>query len=166
MDFSTAYDVTWEKANYSFLIIALAFCFIGIAMISFTCKKRSLQNLYNIIFNIGLGFISFSIIGIFVVIFFQLGPLYKAKKLVANKEYKIVEGTVDNYQPMPYEGHANEKFDVAGVHFEFSDYDINVGYHNSAAHGGVIKAGRYVRITYSTVSAKLTILKLEIQKGK
>jgi hypothetical protein len=163
MDFSTAYDVAWEKENYSFLIIALAFCFIGLSLIYFTYKKRSLQN---IIFNIGLGFISFSLIGIFVVIFFQLGPLYKAKKLVANREYKIVEGTVDNYQPMPYEGHANEKFDVAGIHFEFSDYDINVGYHNSASHGGVIKAGRYVRITYSTVSAKLTILKLEIQNGK
>ncbi len=166
MDFSTAYDVIWEKANYSFLIISFAFCFIGLTMIYFTIKKRRLQNLYNINFNIGLGFISFSIIGIFIVIFFQLGPLYKAKKMVANKEYNIVEGTVENYQPMPYEGHANEKFDVAGVHFEFSDYDINIGYHNSASHGGVIIAGRYVRIIYSTLMAKLTILKLETLRNK
>ena len=33
---------------------------------------------------------------------------------------EIVEGYVENFEPMPYEGHAQESFDIEGVHFEYS----------------------------------------------
>lgn len=72
-------------------------------------------------------------------------------------------GNVSNYIPMPFNGHANEKFDVENIHFEFSDYDrSDYGYNNTRSHGGVIKDGIYVKIKYVSSQEKNIILKLEV----
>lgn len=87
-----------------------------------------------------------------------------------NGNYKTVEGTVENYIPMPEEGHKQESFDVGGVHFEFSDYSLTIqGYHNAASHGGAIRPNLHVRIKYyqnyyeKRILAGNDIVKLEIQ---
>ncbi|MBQ2661422.1 MAG: hypothetical protein IJF80_02060 [Clostridia bacterium] len=64
-------------------------------------------------------------------------------------EYEIVEGYVENFDPMPYEGRSNESFEINGVYFSYSDYAIQQGYHNSKSHGGVISGdGQYLKIGY------------------
>ena len=64
-------------------------------------------------------------------------------------DYEIVEGYVENFEPMPYEGHAQESFDINGVHFEYSDYTLGVGYNNAKSHGGVIHGdGQHLKIGY------------------
>ena len=60
----------------------------------------------------------------------------------------VVEGTVENFVPMPYGGHARESFTVAGRHFSYSNYILTAGFHNAASHGGPIKPGLHVRLTY------------------
>lgn len=64
-------------------------------------------------------------------------------------EFEIVEGYVENFDPMPYSGHAHESFEIDGVYFEYSDYNHNAGYHNAKSHGGVITGdGQYLKVGY------------------
>jgi len=70
----------------------------------------------------------------------------------------IAEGPVTNFKPMPYSGHAMERFCVLAECFEYSDYVITGGFNNTASHGGPIKEGLPVRVTY----VGGVIVKLEI----
>ena len=64
-------------------------------------------------------------------------------------KYQIVEGYVENFDPMPPEGHNTESFDIDGVHFFYSDYTVMTGYHNAKSKGGVITGdGQYLKIGY------------------
>jgi len=62
--------------------------------------------------------------------------------------YSIVEGPVTDFVPMPNEGHSYESFTVQGRRFTYSDYEVTSGFHNSTSHGGPIRQGLYVRVTY------------------
>ena len=70
----------------------------------------------------------------------------------------VAEGPVTNFVPMPYGGHAMERFTVDGRDFSYSDYHVTPGFRNTASHGGPIHEGLYVRITYSGN----VILRLEV----
>jgi hypothetical protein len=72
----------------------------------------------------------------------------------------VVEGLVTNFKPMPATGHAMEIFCVQGVCFEYSDYVITAGFNNTSSHGGPIREGLPVRVTYVGNS----IVKLEVAK--
>jgi hypothetical protein len=63
--------------------------------------------------------------------------------------YSVVEGPVTDFVPMPYEGHAQESFTVNGHRFSYSDYIMTAGFRKTASHGGPIREGLYVRISYS-----------------
>jgi hypothetical protein len=85
--------------------------------------------------------------------------------LLQNGKYTIIEGEVENFVPMPYEGHSRESFTVKGVRFSYSDFDNTPGFNNTSSHGGPIKGGLYVRIYYATdpdYPHENRILKLEI----
>jgi hypothetical protein len=62
--------------------------------------------------------------------------------------YRIIEGPVTDFVPMPYEGHLQESFVVGGHRFSYSDYIVTAGFHNTASHGGPIREGLYVRVSY------------------
>jgi hypothetical protein len=59
-----------------------------------------------------------------------------------------VEGTVQNFVPMPAIGHAVEQFEVAGQKFEYSDFIVTGGFNHTANRGGPIRAGLPVRIAH------------------
>jgi hypothetical protein len=63
-------------------------------------------------------------------------------------QYLIAEGQVRNFIPMPYTGHALETFEVNGVHFSYSDFVVNAGFNNTQSHGGPIRRGLFVKISY------------------
>ena len=73
---------------------------------------------------------------------------------------KVIEGSVSNFQPMPVTGHAMERFCVQGTCFAYSDYVITAGFNNTSSHGGPIREGLPVRVTYVGCS----IVKLEVAK--
>jgi len=73
---------------------------------------------------------------------------------------QIVEGMITDFSPMPLEGHAEEHFTVAGHYFEYSDFDIRPGFHQSQSRGGPLRAGVYVRIYY----LKNEIARIETRK--
>lgn len=73
--------------------------------------------------------------------------------------YAVVKGRVENFHPMPYEGHQDECFSVQNQRFCYSDYGIQPGFNQSASHGGPIRQGLPVRIAYLDGQ----ILRLEIR---
>jgi hypothetical protein len=73
-------------------------------------------------------------------------------------EFKIVEGRVEQFDPMPWEGHKNESFVVDGHRYSYSDYDGGVGFNRTSSHGGPIRQGLNVRIAdINGVIARLEI---------
>ena len=62
--------------------------------------------------------------------------------------YEIAEGYVENFVPMPKEGHARESFDVDGVYFEYSENSSPFSYSQTSPYGGVIRNGQYLKIGY------------------
>ena len=72
----------------------------------------------------------------------------------------FIEGTVSQFIPMPYTGHAMESFVVHGVRFAYSDYVITAGFNNTSSHGGPIREGLPVRIWYRGNE----ILRLDVAK--
>lgn len=156
MDFVTVYEFTKQKPDYTVLLFPLIFIIIGLFIFfiaynstpdidkpinSFNPRKRKLL--------IGSVFVALPLFAIFQIVGFKNSTYSETTEALSTNKIKIVEGKVENYHPMPYEGHDQEKFDVNGVHFEFSDYTFSdEGYHNAASHGGAIHGGIYVRINY------------------
>ena len=71
------------------------------------------------------------------------------KKALENGQALEVEGYVENYHPMPREGHDTERFDISGVHFEYSNFILSQGYNLPASYGGVIHGnGQHLLIRY------------------
>jgi hypothetical protein len=89
-----------------------------------------------------------------------VGYWHGREKLLSGKA-QYVEGTVQDFVPMPYQGHAEESFTVNGVGFRYSDYVVGAGFNLTASHGGPIREGLHVRIWYSGND----ILKLQVPKG-
>lgn len=84
-----------------------------------------------------------------IVLFAQLNMYNKVVGAYYRGEYQIVEGYVENFEPMPYNGHSKETFEIKGVEFSYSDYEIQPGYNNTKSHGGVITGdGQHLRIGY------------------
>lgn len=72
----------------------------------------------------------------------------------------VVEGPVDQFVPMAYTGHSLERFSVAGITFAYSDFVVTGGFNNTSSHGGPIRLGRYIRVTYVGED----IVRLEIRR--
>ena len=70
----------------------------------------------------------------------------------------VVEGQVSQFEPMPVTGHTLESFCVEGHCFSYADSVSSIGFHNTSSHGGPIKSGLSVRVSY----VGNTILRLEV----
>lgn len=89
---------------------------------------------------------------------------YDAMRQAMEKgKVSVVEGKVIDFSPMPVLGHKKEHFCVSGSQtcFEYSDYEVTPGFNITNAHGGPIKQGLPVRVTYRDN----VILKLELGKA-
>ena len=92
--------------------------------------------------------------------FAVVGRALSASQDLEDGNCNIVEGIVENFHPMPKEGHERERFEVSGVQFSYSDYVAGPGFNNTASHGGPIREGLQVRICHQSGN----ILRLEISE--
>jgi hypothetical protein len=85
----------------------------------------------------------------------------KELRLIAEERTSatIVEGVVSHFVPMPYTGHAMERFCVSATCFAYSDYVITGGFNNASSHGGPIREGLHVRIKH----VNGVIVRLEVE---
>ena len=74
----------------------------------------------------------------------------------------VVEGDVEEFQPMPAGGHGSEHFVVDGRRFQYSDATASPGFDQTSIDGGPIRAGLHVRIRYVELGSGPTITKLEL----
>lgn len=103
-----------------------------------------------------VGLISLFAIPAMVVEYLQTREVY------AHKRYKLVQGVVRDFDPMPAGGHKTENFTVAGVPFSIANSNsANYGYNQAASEGGVLRAGLPVRIAYFRSGGQHIILKLD-----
>ena len=169
------YELVYDAANqnlveWDFISTGILFSIIG-AILVFSPRirlflARRASKKFSLIF-------SWSIFG-FALLWTLLAS---SATFFDNKESKIIsientcisiEGVVDNFNPMPYEGHQLETFEVEGVKFGYSDFVLNGGFNNTASHGGPISDGLRVKICY--LHRKRTqsnvIVRLEIASEK
>jgi hypothetical protein len=163
MNYSTVFDVTnTGSVNWHFVAIGLSLIVIGIALVALRSRFanwaywplgiRRYANRFAFVFLAG------ATCWTLIVFATSAGQHRSLTHAVEDRKFQIVEGRVSNFRPMPYAGHAMESFCVEGYCFEYSDYVVNGGFNNTSSHGGPIRDGVLVRISF--VGNK--IIKLEM----
>ena len=162
------YEVLYDFANEALpikpmIFMPLLFVFIGVGIIMYHIKQKDMNKMkrtYGIIFGSIAG--SFALVVSILVIPSHFIDYYKTKDIYYNKEYKVIEGTLNNFDPMPYTGHKTESFSINQVCFEYSDYDLSYyGFRNTKSHGGPVDEGKRFRISYFNNGKRNIILKIE-----
>ncbi len=160
-------DVLFEAA-FRLDIMRLIPVFMMIVIIFFPMIwKNSQEGKYTIksykIVKIFCGCMAGFLLMITVLMAFSTVLEYKAiVGAYENGEYEVVEGYVENFDPMPGEGHKDESFEINSVKFSYSDYTITFGYNNAKSHGGVIEGnGQHLKIGYVVYYGQNTIVYIE-----
>ena len=75
----------------------------------------------------------------------------------------VVEGYVEQYHAMPIGGHDAEHFEINGVYFAYSNFELYNGYNRPACYGGVIaENGQHLKVKYITdITGQNIILSIE-----
>jgi len=108
----------------------------------------------------GYFFLGFSLLWTIVAFTATARESMRVRDALRHGRADVVEGRVEGFQPMPYAGHANEHFTVCGVPFAYSDYVVTEGFNRTSSHGGPVREGLWVRITYvGGVIARLELAK-------
>lgn len=164
MDYKTVFEIT-EKGFEIIRLTPLLFLIIGVGICWYNIKlnkKASTKRRFAIV----LGFIlsGFASLMFLLTVPKELATRRRIKNIYKSKKYKVIEGVVENFHPMPYGGHEYEKFTVNDTPFEYSDYYLFYGFNNTASHGGPINGnGQTVRLSYITVKKENRILKIELK---
>lgn len=165
MDYKTVFEVT-DKGFDMITLMPLLFIVIGVGISWFNIKynkSKSPKRNFTIVF--GFIFSGFALVMLLSTVPSSLANRNKTQKIFENQEYQVVEGTIEDFHPMPHSGHDVESFTVNGVYFEYSDYMLVYGFNNTASHGGPLKRnGQQVRLSYISVNGDNRILKIELKE--
>jgi len=160
MHYATVFDASVHPyRNFSFVLPGVTFMLVG-AVFVFRPEwfeavfRKPLRHRY--IFR--WFFFLFSVLWTATAMVALLKDARTASQATQPGKCEMIEGRVAHFHPMPAEGHDTEHFDVQGIGFSYSDYEVSAGFNNTASHGGPIRAGLPVRICYRDGE----ILRLEI----
>ena len=151
----TVFEITQKPFQWWFSAVGLAGIPIGVILIQIAKKwpsqrRAKVTGYAMLVFGTLWSAVAFS------------GTYFQYRKCVRayqTRSYEVVEGNVENFHPMPFEGHQDECFSVQSKRFCYSDYEIQAGFNRSSSHGGPIRQGLPVRIAYYSGQ----ILRLEIR---
>lgn len=159
MQYKTVFDIA--DAGYkawTFPAFGLIFVAIGVALVGYRLRMardpRGDSTRGRVFPFLYLGFALVWTIVSFVSTYREYLSLERAAK----SDVRVVQGVVSSFSPMPYTGHAMERFCVSEVCFAYSDFVVTSGFNNTTSHGGPIREGLPVRVTYAGGS----IVKLEV----
>jgi uncharacterized protein YqgC (DUF456 family) len=164
MSYVTVFDVA--DAGYksaSFPAFGLIFVVLGIFLVIFRRhlpRWNTRSRVARIIFP--YGFLCFAALWTAVTFVATYSDYRQASQARAANTAQVVEGLVTNFVPMPVTGHAVESFCVSAACFNYSDFAVTAGFNRTSSHGGPIREGLPVRITY----LGNTILKLEVGQDR
>jgi hypothetical protein len=152
-NYQTAFEIGLRSFPWAFFAIPMGFVIVGGLLVRYPRGKQIRQAVGGIL-------VIFSILGIVLIGGGAIADFVEYRSAYAREDFSVLEGAVDNFHPMPYEGHQQESFTVNGVAFYYSDFDSSPCFHNSASHGGPIRPGLGVRIVYH----QGCILRLDIRR--
>lgn len=162
--YSVVFDITQAGfRDWTFSAFGLVFVFIGIVLLTIRpwlikLPRKSMPPAY--ITGFILCWIGFAVIWT-IAAFSMTYSEYRQLREANNKgAYEVVEGDVTDFDPMPYEGHRDERFCVNRTCFSYSDYGVTAGFNNTSSHGGPIKSGLRVRIRH----VNNVIIRLEVAR--
>jgi hypothetical protein len=153
MNYQTVFEITDKGYQWWFPALGVIGALISIGLRSAPFVPHSTKR----ILTLTLWFSSVWAGGIFLLTYSQF---YLLRKSYRAHEYQVVEGLIEKFEPMPYEGHQNESFTVKGTRFEYSDFAVRPGFSQTSSHGGPIRQGLNVRVCHRGN----IILKLDIAK--
>lgn len=162
MDYITVFDASDASfKGIGFVIPGLVMSLVGAVLVfrpKFVAAIGFLRTARSPIFNwlVFLFAVAWTVIASGVTISRSLA----ASQALEEGNCETVEGRVENFHPMPKEGHDTERFEVAGKSFSYSDYIMSSGFNNTASHGGPIREDLQVRICHQSG----VILRLEIAR--
>ena len=160
MEYRTVFDITesgyrtWFGPAFGLIFVA-----VGTALVFFRNRLPHPFNKntrYNRIFSVF--FFSFAVLwtlAVFASTYHEYATLAGATRA---GRVETVEGVVTEFDPMPYQGHRMERFCVGKKCFQYSDYVVTAAFNHSASHGGPIRNGLAVRVTF----VGNAIVKLEV----
>ena len=125
MHFETVFDVA--QAGYrNWWLPALGLIFIAVGAFEVVFPRIA-----RVVIQSGLSprfFIIFSLVWTLVAFGMTFADYILARDALTSGQASIAEGVITDFHPMPYEGHAEENFVVAGKRFAYSDYAITSGH--------------------------------------
>jgi hypothetical protein len=163
MEYLTVYDFGIEtiEIGWTLLFFSILILGYGSAWSNYRQKQPRKKALGEelIIGTIGLILCLLSLSG-------SISNYFHTKTVYHYQHYHVIEGIIENFEPMPYGGHPPyEYFTVNGIQFSYGDFDERYhGFNNTASHGGPIQQGLPVRISYYILEQSPIILKIEISK--
>jgi len=154
--FTTAFDASSEPPPLLFACLGLLFIVIGYLILLSRPKSYLgwfLRRRVSVI-------VAILLIALWTVsaVAFTLGDWWNVH---FGRAY-VVEGDVEEFQPMPADGRGSEHFVVDGFRFQYSDSVASAGFNQTSRDGGPIQAGLHVRIRFVELGSRPTITKLEL----
>jgi hypothetical protein len=152
MNFRTVFDAAHAGySNWSFLAFGLIFACFGTLLVfrpAFMLKlmPSGFQGKARTVFS--WFFLTFAVLWTVVTFESTYRDLRTVTTALQTGRYSVVQGPVTHFVPAPYTGNFKETFVVGNRRFSYSDYLVTAGFHNTASHGGPVRAGLYVRVTY------------------
>jgi len=151
--FQTVFEIGLKSFPWVGFVMPVVFIVIGIGLIRLSGGSQIRQ-----------------VVGGFAVIFCGLVVALLGVRLIPDfveerhayvtGNYSVVEGPVEDFHPMPFRGHQDERFRVRAKSFSYSSFDLTSCFHSAASHGGPIRPGLDVRIYFTDGC----ILRLEIRR--
>jgi hypothetical protein len=160
MEYTTVFDVSQRGTDWFPIVIGIVFVLFGLANIK---NKHSIKGINPA----AIIAIIFGILLSITILVFQNSNIYSYRQILAQNRAKVTEGVIENFHPMPRQGHDTERFTVNGILFEYSDYFSTPAFNNTSSHGGPLKSGLYVRIYYTEsreFAGDNAILRIEIKQ--
>ncbi|WP_058185393.1 hypothetical protein [Terracidiphilus gabretensis] len=156
--YHTVFEIGLNSIDWSFARVGVALFVVGIGVI-WLSRRYHWQRFSRRL--LGYFLVLFSLIWLMGTLGFPYSQYRRLASTYRSGGYSMVEGEVDDFKPMPYEGHTDECFSVSFKRFCYSDFDSTAGFHNSSSHGGPIKQGIYARVFY----IGNTIVRLDVADG-
>lgn len=103
-NYVTVFDISTKSFDWHFPLAGVPFLIVG-AVLIWLGKRNKWTGIQRWT---GYFFVGFSALWIFItfrVMFWDYSDLRRAYQ---NQDFSIVEGQVDNFRPMPYQGHQEE----------------------------------------------------------
>jgi len=144
MPYVTVFDITQKPFQWWFSACGLIPIVIGTVLV-LSGKKWPSQMRAKSTGYFALIFAPFWVLVTFVYTFADYRKCIEAYR---TGSYAVAEGYVEDFHPMPYEGHQEECFSIQSETFCYSDYIVQAGFNQSASHGGPIRQGLPIRVAY------------------